>query len=587
MGKRQRPVKRLKRLKAERASGRAAHAGQTRLTTHSIGVLPILNRILEQMKLEEFLQDYLPPEDGRTKLRSHRALMVLIRNTLTARAPIYGVGEWACGYAPDLLGLTEADMELLNDDRVGRALDKLYKADHASLALSVAAHVVKRFNVQLDQLHNDSTTISFFGAYDTQGIETADPDRPELVSITWGHSKDHRPDLKQLLYILTVSRDGAIPIHYRAASGNVTDDVTHRDTWELLCQLAERRDFLYVADCKLGTSENMKYIHRNGGRFITVLPRTRREDTTFRQRLARGEVAWRHIMDKVDDEGQVIDRFSSLREPALSQEGFRIGWFHSTRKAELDTVARAGRINRATAELTQLQERLYAPKARIRTKEKATEVVTQIVRHHGVESLFTVKITECESELFRQERRGRPTKDTRYVRQVRTFCCLEFELDQEAIGRDRTSDGVFPLITNVESLSTLEVLEAYKKQPLVEKRFSQLKTDFRVAPVYLKSVRRIEALLCVYFFVMMTQALLERELRLAMEQAKTESVPLYPEGRPCRRPTARLVIDLFEGLERHLLETGRRKPAIMVTEISRAQRRILKLLRLSPSDYGR
>ncbi len=586
MGKRQRPVKRLKRLKAERASGRTAHAGQTRLTTHSIGVLPILNWILEQMKLEEFLQDYLPPEDGRTKLRSHRALMVLIRNTLTARAAIYGVGEWACGYAPDLLGLTEADMELLNDDRVGRALDNLYKADHSSLALSVAAHVVKRFNVQLDQLHNDSTTISFFGAYDTQGIETADPDRPELVSITWGHSKDHRPDLKQLLYILTVSRDGAIPIHYRAASGNVTDDVTHRDTWELLCQLAERRDFLYVADCKLGTSENMKYIHRNGGRFITVLPRTRREDTTFRQRLVRGEVAWRHIMDKVDDEGQVIDRFSSLREPALSQEGFRIWWFHSTRKAELDTVARAGRINRATAELTQLQERLYAPKARIRTKEKATEAVTQIVRHHGVESLFTVKITECESELFRQERRGRPTKDTRYVRQVRTFCCLEFELDQEAIGRDRTSDGVFPLITNVESLSTLEVLEAYKKQPLVEKRFSQLKTDFRVAPVYLKSVRRIEALLCVYFFVMMTQALLERELRLAMEQAKTESVPLYPEGRPCRRPTARLVIDLFEGVERHMLEAGRRKPAIMVTEISRAQHRILKLLRLSPSDYG-
>ena len=152
-----------------------------------------------------------------------------------------------------------------------------------------------------------------------------------MVSITWGHSKDHRPDLKQLLYILTVSRDGAIPIHYRAA---------------------------YVADCKLGTSENMKYIHRNGGRFITVLPRTRREDTALRQRLARGEVAWRHIMDKVDDEGQLIDRFSSLREPALSQEGFRIGWFHSTRKAELDTVALAGRINRATAELTQLQERL-------------------------------------------------------------------------------------------------------------------------------------------------------------------------------------------------------------------------------------
>jgi len=82
MAKGQRRVKRLKRLKAERASGRAARAGQTRLTTHNVGVLPILNRVLEQMKLEEFLQDYLPNEDGRTKLRSYRALMVLIRNTL-------------------------------------------------------------------------------------------------------------------------------------------------------------------------------------------------------------------------------------------------------------------------------------------------------------------------------------------------------------------------------------------------------------------------------------------------------------------------------------------------------------------------
>jgi len=207
--------------------------------------------------------------------------------------------------------------------------------------------------------------------------------------------------------------------------------------------------------------DRQEYDNCNRGRSITVLPRTRREDTTFRKRLTRGEVTWRHIMDKVDDEGEVIDRFSSLREPTLSQEGFRIWWFHSTRKAELDTVARAGRINRAT----------------------------------------------YESELFRQERRGRPTKDPRDVRQVRTFCSLEFELDQEAIARDRTSDGVFPRITNVESLTALDVLEAYKKQPLVENRFSQLKTDFRVAPVYLTSVARIEALLCVYVFVMMTQAL--------------------------------------------------------------------------------
>ena len=578
---------RSKRLKADGASGRAARTGRTRLTTHSIGPLPILNRVLEQMKLEEFLQEYLPREDGRTKLRSYRALMVLVRNTLLARSPIYGVGEWAGGYAPDLLGLAPTDMELLNDDRVGRALDKLYKADHASLALSVASHVIKRFNVKLDQLHNDSTTISFFGAYDNQGIETQDPDDPRPVSITWGHSKDHRPDLKQLLYILTVARDGATPIHYRAASGNVTDDTTHRDTWELLCELAERRDFLYVADSKLATAKNMNYIHRNGGRFITVLPKTRREDAKFRAGLAGGKVNWRQIMDKVNNEGTLIDRFSALPKPELSHEGFRIWWFHSTRKAQLDAVARAGRINRATTALTELEDRLYSPKARIRTKEKATEAVTQILRQHDAVGLFAVTVTERQSETFRQERRGRPTKGTRYVRKMHKFCTLEFALNENGIARERASDGVFPLITNVESLTALEVLEAYKKQPLVEKRFSQLKTDFRVAPVYLKSVRRIEALLCIYFFVLMTQALLERELRRAMERTKADWVPLYPENRKCRRPTTRLLIDLFDGVERHILEAAGRKPLTMVTELSRAQRRILKLLRMPPSGYGR
>jgi transposase len=76
------------------------------------------------------------------------------------------------------------------------------------------------------------------------------------MAITWGYNKDHRPDLKQLLYILTVSRDGAIPLYFQVASGNVVDDKTHIATWDLLCRLVGRPNFLYVADCKLASTEN-------------------------------------------------------------------------------------------------------------------------------------------------------------------------------------------------------------------------------------------------------------------------------------------------------------------------------------------
>ena len=90
----------------------------------------------------------------------------------------------------------------------------------------------------------------------------------------------------------------------------------------------------------------------------------------------------------------------------------------------------------------------------------------------------------------------------------------------------------------------------------------------------------IQALLCVYFFALLVESLRERELRRAMESEGIESLPLYPEGRACRRPTARKVIDLFEDVQRHELSAGRRPAVVFTTKLSRLQRRILRLLKM-------
>ena len=130
------------------------------------------------------------------------------------------------------------------------------------------------------------------------------------------------------------------------------------------------------------------------------------------------------------------------------------------------------------------------------------------------------------------------------------------------------------------------MLTIYKRQPTIEKRFSQLKTDFEVAPVYLKAVHRIQALLCVYFFALLVESLLERELRQAMASKQIEALPLNPEGRPCHWPTARRVIDLFEAIQRHTFTDGKRLAEVLVTELTRIQKRLLKLFDLSPNTYG-
>ncbi len=566
--------------------GNIARSTQGTLRSSTIGALPILNEFLRRMRLEAFLRAALPPEDRRTKLSPVKALLVLLRNLLISREPIYGVGEWAARHAADALGLAAQEIERLNDDGVGRALDRLFAADVPSLVLAVATHVVKEFQVSLAELHNDSTTITFCGAYaDAAGLGRS-LGRPTLA-ITFGHNKDHRPDLKQLLYILTVTADGGVPLHFRAESGNVTDDQTHRDTWDLLCQLTGRRDFLYVADCKLATSENMAYLHQRQGRFVTVLPRTRSEDAAFRALVAKGQVTWRPLWEKTDEEGGVLDSYSTSDHPATTTEGYRLVWYHSRRKVEQDAVVRSGRIERALKQLAALRDKLRSPRTRYRQEAKVAAAVAEILESCGVAEWIVTEVQPQTKETFHQDHRGRPGKGTRYVKKVTMRFDLSYRIDDARVAVDARSDGIFPLVTNVAEFSALELLHAYKRQPAIEKRFSQLKTDFEVAPVYLKAVHRIQALLCMYFFALLIEALLERQLRQAMHNQEIESLPMYPEGRACRWPTARRVIDLFESVQRHTLEHRRQPSEVLVTELTRLQCRLLKLLGLSEKDYGR
>ena len=567
--------------------GARARAGGRTLQTCTIGALPIVNQVLDRTQLEQFLKQHLPRDGRRMAVPTSRCLLLLLRNILFSREPIYGLGEWAERFAPELLGLKKGDLKHLNDDRVGRSLDRLFQASIPELVMDVVRHVVKEFDVSLDELHNDSTTVSFYGAYE-DASEEAKRGKQTRLAITFGHSKDHRPDLKQLLYILTVTDDGGVPLYFTTASGNVTDDTTHRDTWDLLRQLVGHADFLYVADCKLATRENLQYIHNQGGRFITVLPRTRREDAEFRQQLLTSldAVKWDHLYDITNEEGEVLDRLRVCRQDNLSSEGFRLLWFHSTRKAERDARWRARSLDRASKQLAQLQSRLQSSRTRFRERDKVETAVKQILGDGEVSRWLSVQVLEFEEETFKQETRGRPGKNTRYIRETTNRYKLSWTTSTTQIEHDQATDGVFPLITNQREMTPEEVLRAYRRQPLIEKRFSQFKSDFEVAPIYLKEVTRIQAMLTMYFFALMLQTLLERELRRALRDSAYDSLPLYPEYRACRAPSTRRVVDIFETVQRHEL-TGAGESETFVTQLTPLQAQVAKWFGIHPNQYGR
>ena len=204
-------------------------SGPFRLDSRELGGLPIVCHFLERAGLGALLERYLPACDARLRLSPAEAIGVVVRNLCLGREPVYGLGAWARRFEPGLLGLGGERLGALNDDRVGRALACLFDADHASLLTELVLAVVAEFELDLQQLHNDSTSITFSGAYaQADGRPRGGKPPP---AITFGHNKDHRPDLKQLLWVLTVCADEAVPIAYRSAAGNTTDDQTHIASW--------------------------------------------------------------------------------------------------------------------------------------------------------------------------------------------------------------------------------------------------------------------------------------------------------------------------------------------------------------------
>jgi len=458
------------------------------LESRSIDALPLVNHLLARLRLGDLLTQHVPAGDRRQRLAPAKALGVLVRNLLLARVPLYSQPAWAARAVPRLLGLLPAEVVRLTDDQVGRALDRLFDADRATLLTQVVVRAVSTFGVDLAQLHNDSTTVTFTGEYRQARGRTLRGRR--ALAIGHGHNKDHRPDLKQLLFVLTVSADGAVPIHYQACDGNTEDSTTHVDTWEVLRALAGRPDFLYVADSKLCTEATMRHIDARQGRFITVLPRTRREEAFFRDWLQTHTPAWQEVARRGNPRRQAgpPDVWKAVESPTPSQEGYRIVWVWSSLKAEQDEQARAARIEKAGLALEDFRTRLRSPRCRYKSRGAVADAAAQLVDQAGAPRWVGLEVLEQAEPVFRQERRGRPGRATRYLRRQRLRFDVAWNANVATIEYDARCDGMFPLITNERDLALAEILTAYKYQPRLEKRHEQLKSVYAVAPVLLNTM---------------------------------------------------------------------------------------------------
>ncbi len=513
-----------------------------------------------------------------------KAIGLLVRNLCVSREPIYALGEWATPFDPVLLGLEAEEPALLNDDRVGRALDQLFDSDRASLLTQLMLGVIDEFDVDCSQLHNDSTSITLTGAYRAaDGHERAGKPTPAAAH---GHIKDHRPDLKQLLWILTVSADGAVPIAHRLTDGNTTDDQTHIATWDELRAVVGRPDFLYVADCKLATREQMAHIDSHGGRFVTVLPRSRREDGFLRDWAHTHQPDWTEALrrpGKRKDDPDETWHVAPARIP--STEGHRIVWARSSQKTRTDADVRQQRIERACTRWPHSTTASPAPRAAARPRNRRAGRERRGRRRPGRALDHLHRHRNDSGDRPPGEARP-PRKDTRYRNITRTHWHVEHAVDAAAVAYDASSDGCFPLISNDHELTGAELLVAYRYQPHLEKRHHQLKSVQHAAPVLTKNPERIEALFCCQYIALLCCCLIERDLRNAMKRDGVAELPLYPEHRACAQPTAARALELFTSLARHhLTDRDGQHVQSFPPQLTALQQQLLHLLGVPASAY--
>jgi transposase len=555
------------------------------LRSERLGPLPIINHFIHRLDLESILDRFVPTTDGRVRLTYSRALGVFLRSVLVEREPIYRQQELVSTFAPEQFGLMPGLIGHVGDDAVGRALSRLFDADRASMLTEVVIAATDTFGVRLDELHNDSTSVRFCGQYRAaKGNSIRGKKAP---FITYGYSKDHRPDLKQLLFIMTTTTDGAVPVQFRSEAGNQNDSRTHEQSWDALCTATGRTDFLYVADSKLCNHDALDYIDDHGGRLVCVIPRNRHEDGEFREWIQDHDPEWELVWDRRHPrrKGGPRDRWWVRRHHIPSLEGWPVIWVYSSLLRLRQHQRRRERIAKATEKLQDLDEKLRGPRPRKRNRKEIYEQIKNLLASNKVSRYLKVRVVTDKEHTFRQSSRGRPGPKTRYVRKTRKFYRLEWELDEDAITYDRKSDGMYPLLTNDRSLAPAEVLGAHKRQPEIEKRFEQTKTVFEIAPVFLKKEDRVEALFFIYFLALLVQSLIEREIRLAMKREKIDSLPLYPEERVCHRPTCEQVFRLFSITQRNALMLDGKVVRVFDPQLTPLQRQVLDLLGIPSGAY--
>jgi len=420
----------------------------------------------------------------------------------------------------------------LNDDTLGRALDSLYDYGVTELYSLLAVTAAKRLGLAPQMVHLDSTSFHVDGRYN----QDDEPDAG-VIHITRGYSRDHRPDLNQVILELIVEHQAGIPLLMKPLSGNQQDAPAFGEVIEHhIDQLQATYGATYVvADCALYSEENLEKLAQTQMKWITRVPATVKEAQTA---LSQADPQRMNLLK----EGYRYQRLTSCYG-GVDQRWTLIYSEHRQRQVERT-------INKQW--LKQSGQETKAFKKLCRTSF-ACEVDAQQALQHFERTLQATDLRQVTIRpVVRYLKPGRPSAQ---ACPDEVHYQIEGALVSSLAKRQARliAPCCFILATNELDdilLSDLDLLEGYKGQQQVERGFRFLKDPaFLAASLYLKKPERIMALLMVMTLCLLVYAALEYRIRQGLEAHEAT----FPDqkGKRTATPTARWVFHYFVGI--HLL----------------------------------
>ena len=496
---------------------------------------PVLSQLMNEMNLADVINQVVDIPDSQANIDVGTFVCLIIHHMLgDVNVKMYRMDEFFNDKAMPLLVPWKPDIDFndINDDRAARVLDSIWEANPQKVFSAVVDAVIPLHSLETNMIHADTTSKSFHGAYDKATDAMGAP------NITYGYTKDYRPDLKQIIFGIGTTSDG-VPIVGEVASGNESD-MTLNGRWikSLRSMLKkDKEDFLlYIADSALVTTDNLDHLAGEHIDFISRLPGRFGIEKELKNK-ANLENDWKDI-GKISDEKNAASYkiWDTTGEIEGRTHRFIAVYSDHKDKRKLKALDKAvdSEYNKNVKRFEKLDKRPFACKKDAEIEAKNFQKKHPQKLHHIDWEI------EVKEEKVKRKKRGRPKKNEIIKFQTNYYLSGSLRLDDDAYETERELCGQYVLITSLKDTEkdpAKTILEKYKGQYYVERIFKFMKNPSWVGSFCLNKPERVAALGYVLFIAAVIYTLWERRVRMALGNEDTEPIEGLNKQKT-KKPTA-------------------------------------------------